>query len=283
MQRKDYFRGQGDFDTIHQDKPSFAPVVPIEVARAMEEHKPGSIGNYHLLLAHDVLERPDDYAEVYGNKDYTILMDNSLVELGYPLPLYDVLAACKIVGAQYAILPDVLGDYEGTVERTEAALTEWNNLSDEERGDVQLMPVIQGNSHREHINFLCRFAGRMDVAGFCVPRVIADRQGSRKHIIAEATKFTRVHLLGFSNNLWDDIACARMPNVAGIDSAVPVRLGLKGHIMSFDTPQDPGLRGFYWDNPFEHCTTSKILHLTRDDYLQDVVRNVEIFRFAITA
>ena len=281
MQRKDLFRDQGDFDSVHKDKPNFAPVVPIEVARAMEAHKPGSIGNYHLLLAHDVLERPTDYREVYGNKGYTILMDNSLVELGYPLPLMDVLAACEIVGAQYAILPDVLGDYEGTVERTENALIEWNNLPIEGRGDVQLLPVVQGCSHREHINFLCRFAGRMDIAGFCVPRVIADRQGSRKHIIHEITKFARVHMLGFSENLWDDVACARMPGVIGIDSAVPVRLGLRGKLMSFDKPVETGLRGHYWDNPFEHCVIGG-LHQSKDDYTNDVVRNVEMFRGAIT-
>lgn len=228
--------------------PRFAPVVPLVLADYMQSR--GTLGNYHLLLAHDVLANPKEYRRIYADRGYTILMDNSLVELGYPLPLVEVLEACKIVGAQYAILPDKLNDMQATIDMTKEAIFRWRTIPTEQRGDVGLLPVLQGATHTEHMRMLSGFVMDNDVAGICVPRVIADTIGSRRWIINEAARFYNIHLLGFSENFLDDIACARMPGVVGIDSAVPIRAALRDLIMSLDVPINAGKRECYWDDPF---------------------------------
>lgn len=258
--------------------PQFAPVIPIEIASQLPEEV---LGGYHLLLAHDVLERPDDYKNIYADKGWTIMMDNSLVELGYPLSMRETLDAAKVVGAQYIILPDVMGDYEGTVAATNEALTEWYNLSQEDRSNVQLLYVIQGKHYGEHMSCVLQFTHREDIAGACVPRIIADTCGTRKHVVELATKCSRVHLLGFSENLWDDVACARMPRVNGIDSAVPIRLGMQGRTLSFDQPKDAGKRGDFWDNPWRYERAGTVL-MERDSLLATAIRNIRDFRKAIT-
>lgn len=232
------------FETVAR----FAPVVPLELAKQMQEA--GTLGNYHLLLAHDVLDKPEEYALVYANRGYTILMDNSLIELGYAMPLEKVAEAARVVGAQYIILPDTLSNASETVVQVDAAVDAWNSLPYERKEGLSLIAVVQGANHREQVTCLQYFRSLPIIKGVCVPRVIADTCQTRKWMIQEATKYYNVHLLGFSENFLDDIACARMPGVIGIDSAVPIRLGLRGLTVSLDDPQDAGKRECYWDNPY---------------------------------
>lgn len=228
---------------------SFAPVVPLQIAKLLQERN--CFGSYHLLLAHDVLDNPVEYAEVYANKGYTILMDNSLVELGYSMSVEFVAAAAQIVGAQYVILPDVLNEAQTTYELTLKALKEWHNLEDTLREGINLLAVVQGANLKDQQRLINRFTEHGEIGGVCIPRVIADTQGSRKWIIDYASLFYRMHLLGFSDFLIDDVACARMPGVIGIDSAVPIRLGLRNRRLSLDNPQDAGKRESYWGDPFK--------------------------------
>lgn len=231
--------------------PRFAPVVPIGIARILQNL--GCLGDYHLLLAHDVLDKEDEYKEIYANKGYTIIMDNSLVELGYAMRIKDVIDAAKVVGAQHLVLPDTLKDASATWEQIKEALGQWVTIDPFIRDQFKLIPVVQGNSYSEHMELLQRInisKHIRDMPNVCIPRVIADTCGSRRHAIHAASQLGfRMHLLGFSENLIDDLACVRMPGVVGIDSAVPIRLALRGKSLSFDNPQDAGKRECYWDNP----------------------------------
>jgi hypothetical protein len=95
-----------------------------------------------------------------------------------------------------------------------------------------------------------------------VPRIFANQNGSRMPVLHELIRrdtyklFRGIHLLGFSDNILDDVACARMQIVKGIDSAVPIRAGLKGmdirnaiHDREWSTALGP--RGGFWDTPVE--------------------------------
>lgn len=256
-------------------RPRFAPVIPPLLARDLENVTAGCIGDYHLLLAHDVLQYPEIYREVYANKGYTLLMDNSLVELGHALPIGDVLKACQIVGAQFAILPDVRNDKEGTMRLTDEALDQWTQIDEQERTGIQLLPVLQGKNLREMTSFLAEYADHIgtEIAGFCIPRCIADSIGTRRNAIDIATDFGCVHLLGFSEDLMDDIACARMPGVVGIDSMVPIRLGLRGHYLSLDFPADAGKRHHIWEDPYEGKEGPE-----QYNALRNAEKNMSIFR-----
>lgn len=236
---------------LHRIPARFAPVVPLSIAKELQDA--GHLGNYHLLLAHDVLAHPADYENVYAGRGYTILMDNSLVELGYAMPIAEVLEAAKIVGAQYLVLPDKLSDMEATIDMTLKALGEWGTIDSKKREGMGLLPVLQGKNMRELNIMLNRFCMNFTtggITGMCVPRVIADTIGTRSEIIALTSRYYNIHMLGFSENFLDDIACARMPGVVGIDSAVPVRAGLRGLPLSLDMPVDPGKRECYWENPY---------------------------------
>ena len=237
----------------------FAPVIPLAIARGFEK-RPKALGKYHLLLAHDVHAHEDEYAEVYGNKDadFDIIMDNSLIELGYPMPMKEVLDAAQVVGAKYFILPDHLSDADRTREAIARAMQEYYDLHGfstqtgmHRKGIPLPMPVVQGRTVTQCVQMLQWLVTHFKYCA--IPRVLVEYLGTRAEITMIAANMGfKIHLLGFSENLIDDIACARIPGVMGIDSAVPVRLGLQGTRLSLDNPQNPGPRGNYWDNPFEH-------------------------------
>jgi len=70
-----------------------------------------------------------------------------------------------------------------------------------------------------------------------------------------------MHLLRFSDNLKDDISVARANGVNGIDSAVPIRLGLAGEIIHHTLPSHAP-RGDYWETAKE-ATPEALANLER--------------------
>jgi hypothetical protein len=229
----------------------FAPVVPLQLARWLKERN--ALGDYHLLLAHDVLSDPHGYAEVYGDigrsSNGLIIMDNSLIELGNPISTPLLLDACHIVRAQYAVMPDKLGDAEETYMMTAAGVHELTRSAP----IVKPVFVLQGQNYLQCMELFDRFQRLAKVHAIdymvSVPRILGNTLGSRKHLIFKiAQACVPIHLLGFSNSLIDDIACSRMPGVTGIDSASPIRLALqKQELLSLEHPSDPGPRYDFWE------------------------------------
>jgi hypothetical protein len=84
-----------------------------------------------------------------------------------------------------------------------------------------------------------------------IPRVITKmlhtRMDATLHIWLEFTqRFNWWHLFGFSDDIIDDIACAKLPFIDGIDSAVPIRAGIEGKLLSLDY-FSIGPRGKFWE------------------------------------
>lgn len=231
----------------------FAPVVPLSVAAALREN--GMLGGYHLLLAHDVLADPDGYKEIYrpfmDGTPMDIIMDNSLIELGYPMAMDDVLQAAEVVGAKRIVLPDELGELDATLRAVHDSMEDWHTLPLNRTAGMRPIGVVQGKTLDECVHCLQEYRElNIDIS---IPRVLRKYLGSRAHITAIAHLqygFRNIHLLGFSDNVLDDIACTRLPGVTGIDSAVPVRAAYKRMPMDplseyFD--RDVGPRGDYWE------------------------------------
>ena len=102
----------------------FAPVAPPEMLLDLKEK--GALGKYHLLLAHDVAARPDLYRAVFDDvHDTYIIMDNSLIELGYPVTTDVMAKACEVVIPDVIVLPDVLNDMKLTLDYSVAAARSW--------------------------------------------------------------------------------------------------------------------------------------------------------------
>lgn len=226
----------------------FSPVCPSGLLEGLVSLD--LAGDYHLWLAHDVLDKPKQYQELKSElkeryPDLVILMDNSLVELGHPLPANDLLQAYDLVDASYLILPDALCDREWTVEHSREATKELRNI----KWDVSLAAVVQGKDDMDVMRCIVQYTG-INPCMICIPRVVTKVCGTRGRAIQESykTMFSRpIHLLGFSDDLMDDMSCARMPQVMGIDSSEPIRQALKGNLVDLVFNKQAGPRGDYWD------------------------------------
>jgi hypothetical protein len=248
----------------------FAPVVPLSIANALDTV---FLGDYHLLLAHDVLKNPDSYKWQYASKAVKI-MDNSLIELGYAMKIQDVVKAANIVGAQFVVLPDKLKDAAWTEEATKLAKFDFDKLDTNETAGISPMPVLQGVNYVE-CKYLLETWASEGYKAVAIPRVLVEVFGSRKDTIHKAIScgFKYIHLLGFSEDLQDDVDCTRIPGVMGIDSAVPIRLGLQKKAISLKNYVDPGPRGDYWDNPMQGSSWPET-----EGKLLRIELNMELFR-----
>lgn len=224
----------------------YAPVAPIQVVRDMS---PSACGDYHLLLAHDVAAKAKDYGSFFGrHRGMTIIMDNSVIELGGAVDLKVVKAACSAVDSTTIVLPDVPLDSKATIESCSKALEEWPNQFAElfgHRPDRGFMIVPQGNTLQEFAWCAQQFANNPNINFWGVPRNLVKVLGTRQRaidIVSAINNHRRIHLLGFSDDICDDVICAKDRRVEGIDSAVPIRAGTLGIELSFNSdmpPRDP--------------------------------------------
>lgn len=250
----------------------FAPVAPIHILEDMIKDL-RTFGNYHLLLAHHTVEdnNPSRFRNLFntydGIRSYevspTIIMDNSVVELGGAVDSDMIRDAVAAVGGfehgprqVVAVLPDVMGDGKRTIVESHEAYVKWTSEK-WLRGAAKrpaFMLVTQGNSWKDFTDLVDHFFVHNNamypyITWVGVPRWLArpDVLGSRQRALAYLRMVlpmnVKVHLLGFSDNIWEDMEVIRLnPFVEGIDSAVPVRA------QTVLTPNAPvGPRGNWWE------------------------------------
>ena len=237
----------------------YSPIAPIHLLGQLFDREVATgepvLGNYLLLLAHDVLAHPIQYEnlmielrERYDDEVF-LIMDNSVVELGHPMPTEDVVEAACVVEASCIMTPDVLGNFSATQKLVEATKRELLDCG------FPLMRVPQGKNLDEIelcITWLDttlppRFAGENY---WGIPRWVTNEFGSRLHVIRylhRAFSDPQIHLLGMSINHADDMVCAHIDKVMGIDSANPLVLGSLGMRMGSTEPYAHWDRGEYWN------------------------------------
>ncbi len=224
-----------------------APVGPPKLLLDLKEK--GVLGKYHLLLAHDVVAQADAYKEVFDDiENLYVIMDNSLCELGHPVTTEVMLEACKIVPPTTVVLPDYMNKYSETISASSQALFEWRDA-----GLRSFMGVIQGQNLTEMRKCMQEMSRLPNITAWGVPRCTTYAIGTRWGILQDCIMMNdgrRIHLLGFSDNLRDDVACARLFKVSGIDSAVPVRLGLAGTEIDMNV-NEHAPRGNFWETAIE--------------------------------
>jgi len=247
-------------------KVRYSPIGPITLLEQLflyeEDSAKPLLGNYLLLLAHDVLANPARYRALIikvrmraierGWGDTCIIMDNSVVELGTALNFKLVLHAAEIVDATCVMTPDVLGNYLETMSQI---ITQGDALHD---SHLPLMRVPQGETTDDIFlcvtslrSFLPKKWGAYEVEYWGIPRWIANKHETRSSVIefindnALGRSDVHIHLLGMSNNMADDIYCCTLPNVVGIDSANPLVLGIAGVPLDVDKYVHVE-RGNYW-------------------------------------
>lgn len=239
----------------------FAPVAPLPLLQSLWEAEQSAVGNYHLLLAHDVMKSSDserEYARFFNEVrkvyegDLTIIMDNSLVELGSAVDMKMAIDAALALSADCVVAPDVMGDGKATIEafNTFTTTAAWQRCKD---ADLGIMAVPQGPDLQTYVRCLEVYADYPEVSWVGIPRIASrpDHLGGRRDLCAIAHAINPswdMHLLGFSDDVIDDILsvrCSQYP-ARGIDSAVPVRAGIAG--LKFRASRSNyGPRGSYWE------------------------------------
>lgn len=234
----------------------FAPVCPIHILDALA--RDGAMGDYHLPLAHDVLQHPEDYRRVFvesGHHIETVILDNSVIELGSAVDIDIIAKAAKTVKANVIVLPDILLDGAATVKSCREAISPWASILDKELGEGKwkFMVVPQGKTPAEFAWCAEQFYGLEHIGWWGIPRNYNIKGlGSRRDAVDICRMIDptyNVHLLGFSDNIVDDMLSANHPHVDGIDSAVPIRAASLGYHMSMGLDQHLPPRGQWWDDP----------------------------------
>jgi hypothetical protein len=228
----------------------FAPVAPPQLLRSLKEYGDSVLGFYHLLLAHDVVSRPDDYRNLIP-KGSVVIMDNSVIELGSPVSAETMKEAISIVPTDVVVLPDVIGDMKATIELSCKTAEQYLDVMPNNGTRPVFMAVPQGSTPYEVQDCAEGLAEINNLGMWGVGRYITQRFGTRRYMVdfLNHTPWLPrcpIHLLGFSDNFRDDMDCAGIDNVRGIDSAVPLRMG-QGYntIRPYQTYHTP--RGSWWE------------------------------------
>lgn len=237
----------------------FAPVCPIHIYEELAAKGPAYIGDYFLLLAHDVLANREAYARFFQFRNCTIIMDNSVVELGNACTATNLYDAASIVGAGNDVcvaIPDVMEDGKATLERAKQFFDEWATIPGAD-DKFEKMFIPQGKDINDFSlcieQALLTFPDQYEWVGIArnlTDRIFPTRKIAVGYISRIVGDHARLHLLGFSDNVFDDIdTCQHLaPYIEGIDSAVPLRLGTKGVVVGVADPfPETGKRGDWWD------------------------------------
>ncbi len=230
----------------------FAPVCPPQILKAFKER--GVLGDYHLLLAHDIAAKQDQYLEIFERPDYssmTIILDNSVIELGGAVNLDIMQTAAQIVKPMTTVLPDVLLDTAATVESCGAALNIWDQAWRDIGHKPAFMYVPQGRTLKDWVCCAEYFADDQRINFWGIPRnVVGTEIGSRRglaSILRGINPSRQIHMLGMSDNVVDDIQASHERGVFGIDSAVPIRAISHGLNTSMETLNKMPPRGNWWE------------------------------------
>lgn len=240
----------------------YAPIAPLPMLKDMKNH--GLLGNYLLLLAHDVLENSADYEAYFGYGGSPpfmhIIMDNSTVELdNSPLDASDVLEAAKIVSATCVILPDVQRDHYETIAKVKEALKEYKD------SEIPLMAVPQGIDNSEIVKCAQWMHDNVKPDYWGIPRWFTNEIGSRKphiQLLNALVGDPKIHLLGMSSNLTDDLESCMLPGIMGIDSANPIVMGQANKNMRDDQWVHMD-RGDLWEQTTITATTTQNIQYMR--------------------
>jgi hypothetical protein len=268
----------------------FAPVAPVHILQEMLDGPNTDVfGDYHLFLAHHTTEKGKEFSKLIDNfhrryrnpRSLNIIMDNSLIELGGAVDSKMIYDACRICKPDHnsmdfvvPVLPDVLGDAIGTLSCAIDAYQEWNKLN----MPGGWMVVAQGddNGTKEEswlafthlINTLFVTTPRdmyKKISWVGLPRRLVKTLPSRKdavQYVKMVAPHIRIHLLGFSHDINDDLRCARIPGVQGIDSAVPVRYN--NLLLPGTTEDEIGLRGTWFEEGhFQEINATNIMNVRR--------------------
>jgi len=204
-----------------------------------------------------VLEHSAGFYKLFNIKHQfdTVIVDNSVIELGMPeFSVSKMIDACKVFSTcreVVPVLPDVLLNYDQTCRAVEVALRQWAVHGENQNKWGQPFPLMfvpQGINWKEIVKCAENFQGEKAIKWIGIARNFTPILKSRRDITLTLQALypdCKFHQLGFSDDICDDILCTRMDYVAGIDSAVPLRIADYGMQFRLTADMYPK-RGNWW-------------------------------------
>ena len=233
---------------------SFMPVMPLSIHKYMKEESYNiymkmccSENSKQLsifLLLHDIINNWRSVGKIFNSykdefKGMKIILDNSVIELGKPLNVADITEGLNIINSWNIdpkitiVCPDVVCNKKETFL---AAIDFIHNINANANANANanidnIMFVPQGNTlHDWEKSFeeLSRLSTSLKIQSiFGIPRNIINRKYTKsRSYIANQNPDKNFHLLGFSNNLLDDISSSMCPNVKSIDTSYVTQLAM---------------------------------------------------------
>jgi hypothetical protein len=191
----------------------FAPVCSPTIMWELVSQK--LEGNYHVVSAQAVLERPDSWGALFCDDDGDFVMVSPSTG-GRPLEPAQTAEAAAIVNADAVLLPSYDGNMQLTVSMALEAAPHFEGRA--------LVGVIQGRTEAEYLDCANTLRQAAGVSAFAIPASAVQRAGSR--IFLARALGGPVHLLNMSTSLADDIAAAKFAE--GLSCSTPLRIGNEG-------------------------------------------------------
>lgn len=239
----------------------YYPVAPVHILQKLSDD--GQLKNGILILAHDVVEHEAEYAQLLKTARIdTVIVDNGTAEFGKPCSDEVLASAVHMVldrGDMTCVmaLPDV---YEDAAETIRVAREFHDKGLFQNYGSrLKKMAIPQGKTQQEFMNcyeeLVCHLCPELDWIG--IPRNVTNNMGTREHVVRlvnTITPFLTVHLLGFSNNIGDDILSAQLREVNSIDTSVPFRAAYRGNRVRVgaEREHEPSWWNMEWNDLVNH-------------------------------
>lgn len=233
----------------------FAIVAPPDILEHLDATN--VLEDTHLLLAHDVVKQPFRYSNLFDDEmrphqdSRLVIMDNSVIELGNAVDLHMIEVACELTRPTCVVLPDVMLDGPATTISCTDAVDVWQDLLCRGKNkDMSFMFVPQGKTIHEFVKCAESLCDNHAIGYWGVPRNLVKTLGSRFDaikLLSAINPYRWIHMLGFSDDMIDDVICAREFEVGSIDSAVPLRLRDRLTLSGVPSP-----RGDWWENAEFH-------------------------------
>jgi hypothetical protein len=217
------------------------------------------LSDYHLLLPH--LFDNEQYRRFYTDVKGFKILDNGAAE-GYSTDhneLHDLGLAWSV---DEIVVPDVLGDCDATIDlarKFEPYVREH---------DFRYVGVAQGRTIAELLKCITYFQYAPWITTLALPRHINTIHHTQRFNLIEPIvkefKFDAVHCLGASSWIREVLAIDSLGCVRGMDTSLPVVLGLEGMALRDDNyvPRQPDFfdrqverKGYTWEVIYDNCRT----------------------------
>ena len=188
-----------------------------------------ALSDYHLLLPQYFTNTR--YREFYNDVDGYKILDNGANEK-YSIDFRDLQDIALAWGVDEIVVPDVMGDAQGTIELV-------RSFEKYAQPDTfRYAGVAQGRTLAEVIRTINLYHVCDWVTTLALPRILNTIHKTQRfnliEPVAKEYKFDAIHCLGGSSWIREVVAIDALQIVRGVDTSLPIVLGLHGISLSDD-------------------------------------------------